>query len=78
MESTNLKDYVFFKLVSNYGQIHIPTEMRKKLEIAGEEIYAMIILIPVTTKKMSMNKDEAYEFLKHIVDKYFSESNSQS
>ena len=76
MESTNLKDHVFFKLVSDYGQIHIPTAMREKLEIEGEEIYAMIVLIPVTTKNRSMNRDEAYEFLKFLTDKYFSENES--
>ena len=55
MESLNLKDHVFFKPVSNYGQIHIPSAMREKLDIEDEDFYAMIVLVPVVTRKSSMS-----------------------
>lgn len=67
MERMNLKDHVFFKAISSYGQVHIPTEMREKLDIEDEGIYAMIVLIPLVTKSSSMTKEEAYEYLKYLV-----------
>lgn len=67
MERMNLKDHVFFKPISSYGQIHIPSAMREKLDIEDEDIYAMVIIIPVVTKSSSMTKEEAYEYLKLLV-----------
>ena len=60
----NLKNHVFFKTVGTYGQVHIPAAMREALNVRGEEFYAMIVIVPVVTKSSSMNKEEAYEFLR--------------
>ena len=74
----NLKDHVFFKTIGSYGQVHIPTAMRENLGILGEEIYAMIIIIPVVTKETSMTKDEAYEYLEFLASQSSEEDDSQS
>ena len=62
-----LQDYVFFKSLGDYGQVVIPSAIRKKLEFDGEEIYAMVIIIPVVTKNSAMTREEAYEYLRHLV-----------
>lgn len=62
-----LKDYTFFKNIGNYGQVLIPSDMRKKLDIKDDDIYAMIIVIPIVTRNSSMSREEAYEYLKHLI-----------
>ena len=74
----NLRDHTFFKTVSRYGQVHIPTAMREELGILGKEIYAMIIVIPVVTKETSMTMDEAYEYLEFLAKQSSEEDLSQS
>jgi len=75
MERPNLKDHVFFKSISGYGQVHIPSAMRGKLDIMDEEFYAMIVIIPLITKTSSMNKEEAYEYLKLLVSQSEGDNN---
>ena len=63
----DLKDHLFFKKIGNYGQIVVPSDLRKTLQIDGEETYSMVVVVPLVTRNYSMTKQEAFDYLKELI-----------
>ena len=63
----SIKDHTFFKNIGSYGQVQIPTDMRKKFGVIDDDFYAMIVVIPVVTRISSLTREEAYEYLKYLI-----------